>query len=96
MSDRLIDRWVSGNASAEDRAELCELIEKDPALADRLFRAAERECDLAEFFRGLPTISASITPAPLRPKVANGRRPLRAAALSALRVSAHQGGAVVQ
>ncbi len=67
MSDRLIDRWVSGNASAEDRAELCELIEKDPALADRLFRAAERECDLAEFFRGLPTISASITPAPLRP-----------------------------
>jgi len=68
MSDRLIDRWVSGMASAEDRAELCELIEKDPTLADRLFRAAERECDLAEFFRGLPTISttAPTTPRPTR------------------------------
>lgn len=66
MSDRLIDRWVSGMASAEDRAELCELIEKDPALADRLFRAAERECDLAEFFRGLPTISTT-APTPTRP-----------------------------
>jgi predicted esterase len=66
MSDRLIDRWVSGMASAEDRAELCELIEKDPALCDRLFRAAERECDLAEFFRGLPTISTS-APVPVRP-----------------------------
>lgn len=67
MSDRLIDRWVSGNASAEDRAELCELIEKDPTLCDRLFRAAERECDLAEFFRGMPAISAAPTPArPLR------------------------------
>ena len=54
MSDRLIDRWVSGTASAEDRAELVELIEKDPALIDRLFRAAERECDLHEFFGGLP------------------------------------------
>jgi multidrug efflux pump subunit AcrB len=53
MSDRLIDRWVSGTASAEDRAELAELIEKDPALADRLFRAAEREGDLDEMFRGL-------------------------------------------
>ena len=66
MSDRLIDRWVSGMASAEDRAELCELIENDPTLADRLFRAAERECDLAEFFRGLPTISAT-APTPPRP-----------------------------
>lgn len=66
MSDRLIDRWVSGTASAEDRAELCELIEKDPALADRLFRAAERECDLSEFFRGLPTISTT-APTPPRP-----------------------------
>ena len=66
MSDRLIDRWVSGNASAEDRAELCELIENDPMLADRLFRAAERECDLAEFFRGLPTISTT-APTPPRP-----------------------------
>jgi dienelactone hydrolase len=70
MSDRLIDRWVSGNASAEDRAELCELIEKDPTLCERLFRAAERECDLAEFFRGLPTINTTApTPArPLRPR----------------------------
>jgi dienelactone hydrolase len=74
MSDRLIDRWVSGNASAEDRAELCELIEKDPALADRLFRAAERECDLAEFFRGLPTISTTV-PVPTRAT----SRPRRAA-----------------
>lgn len=64
MSDRLIDRWVNGTASAEDRAELVELIEKDPALADRLFRAAERECDLAELFRGLTPISTSApTPA---------------------------------
>src|SRR5687767_707487 len=71
MSDRLIDRWVSGMASAEDRAELCELIEKDPALCDRLFRAAERECDLAEFFRGLPTISTS---APTPPRTTRLRR----------------------
>ena len=32
MSDRLIDRWVSGSASAEDRAELVDLIEADPSL----------------------------------------------------------------
>jgi len=71
MSDRLIDRWVSGNASAEDRAELCELIDKDPTLADRLFRAAERECDLGEFFRGLPLIS---TTAPIPPRTTRLRR----------------------
>lgn len=59
MSDRLIDRWVSGSASAEDRAELVELLEKDPLLVDRLMRAAERECDLAEFFRGLTPISTT-------------------------------------
>lgn len=59
MSDRLIDRWVSGTASAEDRAELAELIEKDPTLVDRLFHAAERECDLSEMFRGLTPISAN-------------------------------------
>jgi dienelactone hydrolase len=68
MSDRLIDRWVSGNASAEDRAELCELIEKDPTLVDRLYRAAERECDVSEFFRGLPPISTTVpTPTLTRP-----------------------------
>ncbi|HEX3132037.1 MAG TPA: hypothetical protein VHX44_00475, partial [Planctomycetota bacterium] len=71
MSDRLIDRWVSGNASAEDRVELCELIEKDPTLVDRLFRAAERECDLGEFFRGLPPIS---TTAPTPPRATRFRR----------------------
>ncbi len=65
MSDRLIDRWVSGSASAEDRAELVELLEKDPVLVDRLFRAAERECDLAEMFRGLTTISTT-SPTPVR------------------------------
>jgi predicted esterase len=64
MSDRLIDRWVSGNASAEDRAELCELIEKDPTLVDRLYRAAERECDVAEFFRGMPPISTTMLSPP--------------------------------
>jgi dienelactone hydrolase len=66
MSDRLIDRWVSGTASAEDRAELAELIEKDPTLIDRLFRAAERECDLHEFFGGLKPIS-------VRPQVSTAR-----------------------
>lgn len=66
MSDRLIDRWVSGTASAEDRAELIELIEKDPTLIDRLFRAAERECDLHEFFGGLKPIS-------IRPQVSTAR-----------------------
>ncbi len=67
MSDRLIDRWVSGSASAEDRAELCELLEKDPLLVDRLLRAAERECDLAELFRGLTPISTTVAPtAPAR------------------------------
>jgi predicted esterase len=59
MSDRLIERWINGTASAEDRAELVELIEQDPALVDRLFRAAERDCDLTELFRGLAPISPS-------------------------------------
>jgi pimeloyl-ACP methyl ester carboxylesterase len=50
MSERLIDRWVSGSASAEDRSELIALIEADPSLVTKLYHSAERECDLHDFY----------------------------------------------
>jgi predicted esterase/anti-sigma factor RsiW len=73
MSERLIDRWVSGNASAEERAELVELLEHDPALIERLFHAAERECSLQELFGGLSPVSLA-PPAPSPRPAARARR----------------------
>ncbi len=71
MSDRLIDRWVSGTASAEDRAELVDLIEADPSLVAKLYRAAERECDLHDFY-GTTRV---ITLHPPRANARNSQRP---------------------
>ena len=71
MSDRLIDRWVSGSASAEDRAELVDLIEADPSLVAKLYRAAERECDLHDFYGTTRVISLQ----PPRANTRNFQRP---------------------
>ncbi len=57
MSDRLIDRWVSGTASAEDRAELIELIEADPTLVKKIFLAAEHDGLLRDYFGVMPKIT---------------------------------------
>jgi ferric-dicitrate binding protein FerR (iron transport regulator) len=51
MDDDLLRRYVSGEATDEERARLRAALQNDPALADALFEAAEMERDLGEVLR---------------------------------------------
>lgn len=68
MSNRLIDRWLSGSADDKDVAELRALLQRDPTVLAKLHRAAERECDLYELHGGLPLVS--LEPGAVRPRSA--------------------------
>jgi predicted esterase len=77
VSNRLIDRWLSGTADDREVAELRDLLQRDPTLLAKLHRAAERECDLYELFGGLPAINPETATARPRSTLRLAKRPAR-------------------
>jgi len=50
MTDELIERYLAGQASPEQCQQLRAALDADPQLVGRLYRIAERECELYELF----------------------------------------------
>jgi predicted esterase len=61
----LIDRYLAGEAGAEELAQLQAQLVADPTMMRRLYQAAERECELCDLF-------APVTAVHLQPAYARG------------------------
>lgn len=73
-NDEIIGRYVHGDASEADLAQLGQILERDPAAIKQFVAAAELECDLHEFYRPVASRSRAKKALPAIRTARNSRK----------------------